>query len=68
MIPPLHLLTLTGFLKALLVKYSKYDNEVCFIFLNDISLAPKMWVCIIAVQVKASWMQCPLHNKKSKQT
>ena len=44
--------------------YSKYYTEICFIFLNDISLAPKMWICIIDVLVKASWMQCPLHNQK----
>ena len=35
-----------------------------FYFLNYISLAPKMWICIIIVLVKASWMQCPLHNQK----
>ena len=39
---PLHLVTSTGFLKAYLENYSKYDIEICFIFLNDISLAPKM--------------------------
>ena len=39
---PLHLVTSTGFLKAQLEDYSKYDIEICFIFLNDISLAPKM--------------------------
>ena len=35
-------------------------------FLNGINLAPKMYICIIALQVrlKASWMQCPLHNQK----
>ena len=37
---PLHLVTSTGFLKALLENYSKYGIEICFIFLNDISLAP----------------------------
>ena len=39
---PLHLVTSTGFLKARLVNYSKYDIEICFICLNDISLVPKM--------------------------
>ena len=39
---PLHLVTSTGFLKAQLDNYSKYDIETCFIFLNDTSLAPKM--------------------------
>ena len=39
---PLHLVTSTGFLKAELENYSKYDIEICVIFLNDISLAPKM--------------------------
>ena len=58
---PLHLVTSTGFLKALLDNYSKYDIEICFIFLNDISLAPKMYHCCAG---KASWMQCPLHNQK----
>ena len=61
---PFQLVTSTGFLKAQLVNYSKYDIEICFMFLNDISLAPKIWICIIAVLVKASWMQCPLHNQK----
>ena len=40
--PPLHLVTSAGFLKALWENYSKYDIEICFIFLNDISLAPEM--------------------------
>ena len=39
---PLHLVTSTGFLKAQLQNYSKYGIEICFIFLNDISLVPKM--------------------------
>ena len=39
---PLHLVTSTGFLKASLENYSKYGIEMCFIFLNDISLAPKI--------------------------
>ena len=41
-----------------------YYIETCFIFLNGISLAHKMQICIIAVLVKASWMQCPLYNQK----
>ena len=39
---PHQLVTSTGFLKAYLENYSKYDIEICVIFLNDISLAPKM--------------------------
>ena len=37
----------------------KYDS-----FLNGINLTLKMYICIIALLVKASWMQCPLHNQK----
>ena len=56
---PLHLVTSSGFLKAKLENYSKYDIEICFIFLNDISLAPKMWICIIALLVKQA--ECSVH-------
>ena len=37
-------------------------------FLNGINLAPNMSIYVVALQVKASWMQCPLDNKKVKQT
>ena len=34
------------------------------LFLNGINLTPKMLICIIALLVKASRLQCPLRNKK----
>ena len=33
-------------------------------FFNYICLAPKMYICTIAVLVKVNWMQWPLHHKK----
>ena len=40
--------------------YFKFFNYI----LNSINLAPKVEICTIALLVKSSWMQCPLHNKK----
>ena len=45
----------------------RHGRKIYVSFLNDISLAPKVQICIIAVLVKASWMQCRLHNEKVNQ-
>ena len=45
--------------EVLIGELFKYDIVICFIFLNDISLAPKMWICIIALLVKQA--ECSVH-------
>ena len=61
---PSPLVTSTGFFEGLIGVLFKIWYLNMTYFLNGIYLAKKMQICIIDFLVKATWMQCRLHNKK----